>query len=475
MNVRRVVVLAVVLVASVAVVVVGRQPTTPANAVFTRLAPHKTPYVPLGDHIASTYFCPGVPATGSGVSSVIAVANPGESSKRGEMTVLSPQGPPLHTPITVGARSTATFDITSMLDVPYAGVLVEFAGGGAMVEQRVTTPAGTSIAACGNDASTTWYLADGSTLDGIDYDLLLSNPFQDIAVVDITFVTTSGIRQPSEFQSKVVPGGSMLSIDIDEIGAKDEELLSISAVSRRGRFVAAKAQTYAGSGRTGYTIALGSPTAGDQWYFADGEKGEGITELFVLFNPTDEAVDVDVLALPVNPTDQGYVQPYTATVEAGGSVTVDAAVALPTLPDGRYAAVVSTLSTASVVAERVITRVDGDTRSTSAVLGSRFGSPRWWLPVGVSEPTAGALVVFNVTNLAGTVTVSAVGPGGPVPIAGLTDVPLAPGAVTTLDLTATEAVGQPVVVSSATLQLVVEQRFLRSGGPGRGGALTIPE
>ena len=144
--------------------------------------------------------------------------------------------------------------------------------------------------------------------------------------------------------------GSIVSIDLDQIGARDEELLSISAVSRRGRFVAAKAQSFDGSGRTGYNVALGSPTAGDQWYFADGEKGEGITETFVLFNPTDEPVDVDLLVLPtVQPIDS-YLASYTVTVDPLGSVIVDPLVAFPGLADGRYAAVVSTLSKESIVA-----------------------------------------------------------------------------------------------------------------------------
>ncbi len=475
MNLRRIAVMAVIVATSVAGVVVTRHPTPATSAVFTQLAAPKTPYVPLGDHIASTYFCPGVPAMGDGVTASVVIANPGDSPKQGELTVLSPTGAPIRTPVTIAARSNATFDIAEMVEVPYAGVLVELAGGGAMVEQRASTPAGTSIAACGNDASTAWYLADGSTLDGIDYDLLLSNPFQDIAVVDLTFVTTAGPRSPSEFQSKVIPAGSMISIDLDKAGALDEELLSISAVSRRGRFVAAKAQSFAGSGRTGYTIALGSPTAGDQWYFADGEKGDGISEKFVLFNPTDEAVDVDVLALPTVKPEGGFLASSTVTVDSLASVVVDPLVAFPALADGRYAAVVSTLSSESIVAERVLTRTAGDIRSTSTVLGSRFGSPRWWLPAGVTKATEGALVVFNVTSLEGTVTVSVVGPGGPVAIPELTDIAMAPGAVVALDVAAPEAIGQPVVVSSATLQLIVEQRYPRASGDGRGGSLAIPE
>lgn len=473
MNLRRISVVAVTVAAVAATVAIGRRPLSEPPAVFTRLVTPKTPFVPLGDQIASTFFCPGMPTSGEGVTAEVNVANPLEKAIKGEISAIVGEGAPRRIPFEVGPRASQTFDIAGQIDADFAGILVEMAGGGTVVEQRVGTPAGTSVSTCGNDASASWYFADGVTGDGLTYSLLLSNPFQDTASVNLTFRTSSGSRTPSEFDGFVIPPNSIRVIPLDTI-AQDEEILSISAVSRRGRFVAAKSQAFTAGDRRGYVLSLGSPSAGDQWYFADGEKGEGIRERIVLYNPTEEEVTTDLLALPdVPPKD--FLESISVVVPPGGTMVVDPAADITGLADGPYALVVSTLSTDSIVAERVLTRPAGESMSTTAVLGSRYGSPRWWLASGVPEPTEGALVVQNVTNLAGTVTVSYVGPGGPVPLSGLVDVPIGPRAVLRLDLTAAEAVGKPVLVSSPNVQLIVEQRYPRGSGPGLNSALAVPE
>ena len=484
MNLRRISVVLVTVAAVGGAVVLGRDPVRAAPATFTKLVSPKTPYVPLGNQIASTFFCPGVPTTGDKVTATVSVSNPGESEVTGDMSLLNPTGEVVHVPVQVAARSVATFDIAAMLEVDHAGVMVELTGGGSLVEQRVSTPAGTSVAACGNDASATWYFADGSTLDGVTYNLLLSNPFPDDAIVDLAFVTATDTRLPSAFQSYVVPPGSIRSIQMDKIEAQNESQLSISVVSRRGRVVAAKEQSFASADRKGYVLALGSPSLGDQWYFADGDKGTDISESVVLYNPTEADVDVDILPLPSSSQTSKFPPAETVTVPAGRSTVVEPTVLFVpkagddtgvSLPDGSHSLVISTQSTDSIVAERVITRPTAKSKATSVMLGSRYGSSRWWLPTGPSEPTAGALVIQNVTNLTGTVTVSYVGPGGEVKIEGMTDLPVSGGAQFTLDLLAPEAVGKPVVVSSPDLQLIVEQRYPRANGSGQGASLAVPE
>ena len=49
-------------------------------------------------------------------------------------------------------------------------------------------------------------------------------------------------------------------------------------------------------------MTLAAPALRDQWWFADGEAGEGITETFAIYNPTDDDVQVDVvfLGIPVD-------------------------------------------------------------------------------------------------------------------------------------------------------------------------------
>ena len=71
-----------------------------------------------------------------------------------------------------------------------------------------------------------------------------------------------------------------------------------------------------------------------------------------------------------------------------------------------------------------------------------FVATQWHLGIGPSEPTTDALVVYNVDNVDGTSRSRRVGPGGPTPIDGLTDIPIGPGAVITIDLESPDALNR---------------------------------
>jgi Family of unknown function (DUF5719) len=468
----------VVLLAAVAgIVLVGRGEASPSESIFTVLPKPRTPAVAGGDRLSTAYYCAGVPSQGEGVTGEVTIANPAEGALTGTLSTFYNGSPPIVESLTIGPRSSRSFALTGRTQTPYVGALVELSGSDGVVEQRVMTPAGTSVSPCANEASAEWYFADGSTLDGVDYDLVLTNPFTDTAVVDLTFVTAKGTLTPDKLQGFVIPPQSVVPLDIDGIGAKDEAQLSISVESRRGRIVAAKAQTFAGGGRGGYVLTLGSPSLGESWTFADGELGEGISQEIVVYNPTDQPADVDVTFLPGQAI-AGFIPSESRTVEAGKTLVldVDAIEGLAqSLPTPRHAIIVRTLSTESIVVERVLTKTIEDSLVTTAVLGSRIASARWWLPDGVPAATEAALVLFNTTGEDGTITINQVGPGGAVPIPGLEAVPIVKGGIITIDLTAAEAAKVPVLITTSGVLVVVEQRYPRGVGAGRTGALAIPE
>jgi hypothetical protein len=91
------------------------------------------------------------------------------------------------------------------------------------------------------------------------------------------------------------------------------------------------------------------------------------------------------------------------------------------IPDGRHSVVFSAPGEPSIVVERVLTRPASGSPATSVVLGSPprqdgFVPYRWHVGIGPSTPTEEGLVVFNVDNVEASVTVEAVGPGGPSPV-----------------------------------------------------------
>ncbi len=477
--IRRLLVMILVLGGIAGTVDIARVNRSMAQPEFTRLASPSTPYLPTRDLITATYYCPGLPAASTTGGGEIVITNPTDVPVTGQIEPYTDSGALIPQLISIAPRSQQPFNLDALVQTGYVGVTVEIAHTGVAVEQRTHSAAGTSIAPCSPDASQNWYFADGVTGDGAAYDLVLTNPFPDDAVVDMTFIAGTVQRQPTQFQDFVIPAKSVRVVAIDA-AARNEPTLSLILHSRRGRFVAAKVQSFSTKIRNGYAFALGAPSAAVDWYFADGAKGAGTTETYSVLNPTDTDVEVDITVTDAT----GVLPAVRTTIPSNQTVVVDIAgqfknaSGASTVSDGTHSVTMSVATlgaTAGVVVERALTTSVSKNISTSTVIGSQFSSQTWWSPLGVPVATPAALVVTNTSGQAGTFSVNAVGPGGANPITGLEAVPLAGGATFYVDLTVDGAVNVPIVIKSTNLPLVVEQRYPTGTKGGRTGALALPE
>lgn len=452
-----------------------------APSTFASLGRPTMPFVPTGSFITSSWFCPGVPAGEADVGGSVTIANPTDEAMTGTVTAYttspgdSSTGAPAAAPfavrdITVDPRSTITVDLLEMQPSgAFVSAVVEINGGGGFVEQMARHPAGDAVAACANAASSDWYFADGFTVDGSTERLVLTNPYPDAAIVDIGFVTSDGVRRPSRLQGYPVAGRS---VQVVELGARDEPVVAAQVQASRGRVVAGRSQHYIGGGRLGYSMTLGAPSLTTQAWFADGERGEGITEHYSIYNPTDE----DIVVYPVflgAPVSAEFTNDREITVPKGRVVTFDTADE-PNLPAGRHGIVFSTFATsadldvASMVVERVITRPAGNGVATSVVMGAppELASRRWSAAISTEVALEDAIVVLNADNIPTTVTVSTLGTGGLVPVPGLENLPLGAGSVITIPITDPSAFGVPFVVTSE--QSLFVERLLPRGADLRG-------
>lgn len=476
---RRLAVVVAVLLGLAALVVVGRDRPVTVTATFAAPPLRGTPIAPGGGLVTGTWYCPGVPASGSTGSGTeggeVIVANPSEVDLTGRITLLRPDGPPVVEAITVPPRDRLVVDVDELVTAVFASALVELDGGGGIVEQRALHPAGAAVAPCANSTSPTWYFADGFTAEGSTLRLVLTNPYPAPAIVDIGFVTRQGPRAPTSFQGYVLPARSVRVIELAQAGARDEPLLAVKIEAASGQLVAAKAQHFVGGGRRGFVMALGAPALDDQWWFADGARGEGVTEQYVVYNPTSETVEADVVILGVDPVD-GFIEASTLTVPAGEVVVFDTS-GIAGLPDGPHGAVVSTLAADSVVVERVLTQPAGDGFATTVVLGAQTSalSGRWLAVTSTELAIEDVIVVLNTSFADGTVQVKAIGPGGEVPVPGLEEIPLPANGIASIDLTSPLAFGRPLVIETS-LPVVVERRLERDPAlRGRSGSLAIAE
>jgi hypothetical protein len=380
--------------------------------------------------------------------------------------------------VTVAARSQAVVNVKEGIESPFISTIVEILGGVGTAEQFINHPAGNSVAQCANEPATDWYFADGFTgADSLDH-IVLTNPYSDSTVVDVSFVTTESTREPSRLHGFVIPPRSVIALNMADEGARNEPVVAVEVHASAGKLVVGRSQHYLGDGRLGYTMALGASGLSSEWWFADGEKLDGSTEQLVILNPTRSDATLSVMF--VNGANPDTQSEPASVIAPAGSVTLFDTGTLPNVPNGRYGIIVSTVGEPGVeapgiVVEQVINRRVGNTVGTSVVLGAPMGamSTVWVAPSGVSSGIDDAMLILNATPIEGMVTVSQIGPAGEVAIAGLESVLLPASGLVSIPVPAGISNGEIVV--RATVPVVVQRMLLRGHElTGRSAVLALP-
>jgi hypothetical protein len=452
------------------------RPVHTAPAEFSRLGRATMPFVPKGAFVTSAWFCAGVPIGGPQLGGIAIVANPSEVALSGKITTFTdaPDVVAVSSPFEVPARGTMQFDLAqAQPQGTFVSAMVEIYGGGGFVEQRADSASGSAVSPCSNSTSSTWYFADGYTVEGSREQLVVTNPFPSDAIISISESTSTESRQPAILKGLLVKANSVLVISQDLL-AKRELVLAITVTGTRGRVVVGRAQEYVTSvGRAGFTMTLGAPSLGDQFYFADGEVAPNVIERYSIYNDSDTEAVVNVAFLGLDPA-SGFVNPDPLTVAAGKVVSLiadDVGV-----PAGRHGAVFSTETTGSILVERAITRTTDNTVATTVVMGSppSFASTRWSMAIGTDLAVENILVVLNATGLDGTVTVKTLGAGGEVPVPGMEAINLPASGVITIGVSDPTALGHPLIVES-TQRIYVERLLPRDPDlRGRSGSFALP-
>jgi hypothetical protein len=477
MIVRRLPMLVVTIAALVAVVLVARTAVLPTDAVFSTVSAPWMPAAPPQGGLTSAWFCPGVPAAGGeGSAGSVTVFNSDDAPLHGRLTVLSVEEAPLARDIEVPAFDSASFDLDQLVDSPFAAAFVEIDGGGGLVEQKATDPAGESVAACANSSASEWYLAAGDTLDGSAEQLVLSNPHDYPAVVDVTLATERGTRIPEAYQSFAVPAQSVRVVDLNGV-IGDQSRIGVSVVASRGRVVVGRSQLLDSADRTGYVMSLAAPAVRDQWWFVYGERADNVVENYYLYNPGEEDAEVTPVLLGFQPPEG--MEPPEPIVVPDGEVVEFRMADVASLPDGLHSVVFGTEPATPVVVERILTRTIENVPTTSITVGATtrqdgYVANTWYVGLGPTAPAQRALALYNNTTSASAVSISAVTPQGIQAVSGLTDIAVAPGAIRYIDLTNQLTRNNELVVS-ATTQVFVERVLPREAdAQGRVAVWAVP-
>lgn len=512
MIMRRLPMLAVAIVGIIVMVFVARDSARTVDPVFSEVASPWMPSAPAPGGLSSTWYCPGVPAgapaapaaaetassepadtteaadTATGgvdverIAGEVWVFNPDGDTMNGSITVLTEsEDQQLVQPFSIPAYGSHQFDIDELVETPYAAAVVEIEGGGGLVEQRSTWPlretsVGESVAACTNSPASQWYFATGDTSEGSQDLLVLSNPHDHAAVIDITLRTSRGDRQ---IEAATVPAKSVRTIDLREHTVDDEINVGVSIVATRGSLVAGRAQYWDTEMRDGYSMVLGAPALRYLWWFAAGENAENVTAEYTIFNPNDFAIEVTPIPLGFeSPTDGSYAPPDPIPVGAGDVVPFLLS-NVANVPEGLVSmAFTSDEPSQTFVVERTLTRtIEGISTSSVTPGGTArqdgYVATTWYMGIGPHEATEGGIVVQNTEALGATVTVQAIRPDGVVNVDGLADVALPSEGTIAIDIPES-AIGVPLIVRS-TSRVFVERVLPReSGAQGRVASWLIP-
>jgi len=351
-----------------------------------------------------------------------------------------------------------------------SSVMVELSGGAGIVEHRLVSERSSDVGRCTTIASGVFYfpavdtsrdVAGGAASVPPVARLWLLNPFPTDASVDVLVAQEDGVRVPPSLRGLVVPGGSVRSIDLGQDALQRRSQGSVTVLARAGQIVAELSQSGDGvGGGEGLRLQLGIPRAEQQWLFADGFAGAGVTERYVVLNPGNDAVTVE-LAVSVAGDQAFQPEPFvrdiparrftvfdlhqesrlpesglrwvTITTESGTGVAVARVVALTQAGDG------------ATDRPAVANGLAGSTGSTEAASAWAFGSAGLEdgsQVVSIANPDPEAIAVVKLTRWVDGVE-SAV--GDPVEVA--------PGASFAVDVTAGVAVpnaGVVLTVSSST-------------------------
>lgn len=379
---------------SVAVVVVAVAVISavfPAPAAAPAPGPDDAVAVPPAGAYSSSAFCPA--GTGTAAATTVYLTNTSPRQVSGMMTAVSPNGSTgastVRRRVVVPALAAVAINPSNGLPGGSNASSFVFAGGGVVATQVVGGPGGWSNAPCASETAGQWSFAGGSTTGASTLALALFDPAAPEAVVNVSFLTGSGLVTPQAYQGLVVPSGQLV---VENVGAyvQNASVIATFVTTESGSLVSSEFQQWSGGPGSGISLRLGSPELSTTWRFAQSSAAPGSAVDFELANPGQAAVTATI-AFALS---SGTVMPRKVVVPPVSVVTFSASGTSGLPPQTPYSVV--THSSGPIVVGREVTAANG---SSAPVWGSSSGTvtiaDHWVVPgpgTGDVPGTAGAAI-----------------------------------------------------------------------------------
>jgi hypothetical protein len=353
------------------------------------VAAAQSPTITPAGVLSTAWYCAGGTAIDGGrADETIVLTNLGTTAVPVRLTVAGDlQADGSHaraaSEVVVEPSSTQRVRVADLLVANEPGVTVEVFGGDVVVEHELVGYDDVSVSPCADDASTTWWVAAGTTRRGAQEWVEIYNPFPDDAVVTLRFLTPAGPTSRAGASDRVVEGYSRLSVPVHEELLR-EDSLGVEVVATTGRVVVDRTLIHDGSeGLEGLATTLAQPRLSEVQTFAGLQVTAGRSARLAVVNPsdTDAIITVDVIGAQTPPIADTLIPPGSQLVIDLTTYDTDRStpeidVLLP--PDVWVSVQVDTAGSTPVVAEIVQESVLPDPLDGLEILrGTSAGATRW--------------------------------------------------------------------------------------------------
>ena len=411
-------------------------------------------------------------ATGPFFATRLSVANPDEANPANVvLTFDSGHGTTRTLPLSLVPGGTAFVDIATVSGFESSDVSTTIESNRPVVADRMMEWGlgpdghgyGSTLETAAPSASTTWFLAEGTTVVGFDLYYLLQNPQSTVANVNVRFLLPSGSvitrrydmapHSRSTILVNVIPG-------LEETDVSGDIASNVPIIAERAMYRNQPGQYY-GLGHA----SMGVTAPATRWFLAEGATGT-FFDLYVLFaNPsdTDANLTVDYLREDASMLTQNYV----VRAHSRFTVFVDS---IPGLTGNKVSTVVTSTNNVPIVVERAMYWPGGffEYYEGHTSVGTTRTARRWAIAGGDGDADTYTYVLLaNTENRPGQAVLRVMSPSGFVPgLERVVDLP--PNSRTTVDF---RGIGMPprygVLVTSSgasPVELVVENAVYRNYG-----------
>jgi len=336
--------------------------------------------------------------TGGGFEEFVCIGNPNSWKTKAIVTYMIEGEASQEQRFDVEARSRATVKVNDVIgNGKNVSVEVEGYHGDSLIVERSmywNGRRGGHCAAAVSTPGTSWYLAEGCTGNSFETWVLLQNPGDAPANVNITYMNAAGsVPGPSVS----LPAKSRKTINVADTLPND---VQVSTNVRSDQPIIAERAMY-WNNRTAGTCAVGLAQMGTEWYLAEGCTGGKFETWILVQNPTDAAAKVTLTYMNENGSQAGPVLDIAAHSRSSINVA-------DTLP-GDWQVSTKVTSDQPVVAERAVywngrigghaeTATDGPKFRSFLAEGSTAGGFESWILIQNPGPSDATVYITYLTS-----------------------------------------------------------------------------